>query len=172
VERSLILASSDAPALDLVACKLSGFSQRTVPTVKNSVARRLVDPKKIEVVGDEAKVMKFRPAPGSPTDFAVIPRPVRAMLRSTLSPVPKFNTEFCVGCHVCVRACPVDSLTHTTPPRVIKRDCIRCYCCQELCPHAAVAVPAFSKKLGAPARALRRVIKPTGKIRHPRQDHE
>lgn len=165
VERNLIMASADAPALDVVACKLSGFSHRTVPTVKNSIARGLIDPKKIEVVGDEAEVMKFRPAPGSPTDFAVIPKPVRAMLRSTLSPVPKFSNELCVGCHVCVRACPVDCLTHTTPPRVNKRDCIRCYCCQELCPHAAVTVPAFSKKLGAPAQALRRVIKAVGRMR-------
>jgi uncharacterized protein (DUF362 family)/NAD-dependent dihydropyrimidine dehydrogenase PreA subunit len=169
VERNLILASSDAPALDWVACKLSGFSHRTVPTVKHSLARGLFDPKEVVVVGDEAKPMKFRPAPGSPIDFAVIPRPVRAMLRSTLSPAPSFSIEECEGCHVCVKACPVDVLTRTTPPKVNKRDCIRCYCCQELCPHGAVSVPAFRKKLGAPAKALRSVIKATGKLRRKRQ---
>lgn len=165
VERNLILASSDAPALDLVACRLSGFSHRNVPTVKASIARGLIDPAKVEVIGDEAEVMKFRPAPGSPTDFAIIPRPVRAMLRSTLSPTPRFSADKCEGCQVCVRACPVDVLTRTTPPKIQKRDCIRCYCCQELCPHGAVLVPEFRKKLGAPATALRRMLKAAGKLK-------
>lgn len=138
--RGLILASADAPALDWEACRLSGFSPDAVPTVRLSAARGLLDPAGIEVVGDEAAVTPFAPAPGSPSDFAILPAFLRRSARGLFSPKPRFCKPRCTGCGICVEACPAHALLSGKPPEFLSSACIRCYCCQELCPSRAVEV--------------------------------
>ncbi len=146
IRRNMIMASADAPALDWEACRLSGFTPESVPTVRLTVEREYLDPAEIEVVGDEAEPMTFAPAPGSPTDFQLVPSAVKGLLRSTISPAPRFDKALCNGCRICIEACPAAALSDEQPPQIDKRACIRCYCCQELCPQSAVRVPHFARK--------------------------
>lgn len=141
VARGLLLASADAAALDWEAARLSGLEPTTIPTVRLSVQRRLFNPETIQVVGDPAESIPFRPAPGSACDWP-LPGFAKRLLRAALAPVPRFDGRTCTGCRVCSEACPSRALRPGTPPEISPEVCIRCYCCQELCPSGAVWVPS------------------------------
>lgn len=140
IDRGLILASRDAPSLDWEAARLSGFTPGMVPTVDMSIKKGILDVSAIKITGDMADPMRFEPAPGSPSDFSIVPGPIKRLARKILSPAPSFNRDPCVECGVCVEACPSFALTLARPPSVDVKKCIRCYCCQELCPHGAVTI--------------------------------
>jgi len=147
VKRELILASADTYALDYEATRLAGFTPEGVPTIKLALERGEVRADDIEVVGDEAEVMLFSPAPGSPAEFKFVPGVVRPLLRRILHPFPRFDEKKCVGCGVCVEACPGEALTLEKSVFLDSSKCIRCYCCQELCPHGAVDLPTGLARL-------------------------
>ena len=140
LKRGLLLASGDAAALDWEATRLSGFAPGDVPTVAVSVASGRLVPGDLQVVGDPAPVLPFRPAPGSPCDWP-LPGPLRRLAKGLLAPLPRFAAGVCTGCGVCVEACPAGALRPGTPPELVRERCLRCYCCQELCPHGAATVP-------------------------------
>ncbi len=140
IDRGLVLASPDAPALDWVAARLSGFRPDDVPTVAVSRRTGRISPDRIRVVGDPAAPVRFRPAPGSPCDWR-LPAPLRSLARALTAPLPRFDADTCTGCGVCVEGCPAQALAPGAPPRFSPRQCIRCYCCQELCPTGAAWVP-------------------------------
>ncbi|MBI5016478.1 MAG: DUF362 domain-containing protein [Deltaproteobacteria bacterium] len=140
IVRGLLLASSDAPALDWEAARLSGFDPRDVPTVRLCLAQGRVRPERVEVCGDPAEPLRFEPAAGSPCDFS-LPGPLKRLLAGVLSPAPRFDARLCTGCAACCEACPAGALTPGAPPEFSQERCVRCYCCQELCPSGAVRVP-------------------------------
>lgn len=140
VARGLLLAAADAPALDWLATRLSGFPSADVPTVRLGLAGGLVDPARVEVRGDGAEPLAFEPAAGSPCDFS-LPGPLKRLASRALAPPPRFDTALCTGCGACREACPAGALSGHTPPVLSQSTCVRCYCCQELCPAGAVRVP-------------------------------
>lgn len=139
VSRGLLLASSDAAALDAEATRLSGFDPEDVPTVAESLASGRLEPGRVRVVGDPARPLVFEPAAGSPCDWP-LPRFLKRWVRGALSPAPRFAAGRCTGCGACGAACPAGALRPGTPPELVQERCIRCYCCQELCPKGAVEV--------------------------------
>ena len=53
------------------------------------------------------------------------------------------DREKCVGCGICVRACPVEGKAIEVRNGKAEYDyskCIKCYCCQEMCPEEAITV--------------------------------
>lgn len=53
--------------------------------------------------------------------------------------MPWVKTEDCVGCKICVEACPVDAISMTRGAAVIdEKSCIRCGKCHDVCPQQAV----------------------------------
>jgi NAD-dependent dihydropyrimidine dehydrogenase PreA subunit len=138
--RGLVLAATDAAALDWEATRLSGFAPGAVPTVAASVASGRLDPDRVQVRGDPAGPLAFRPAPGSPCD-GPLTGPLQRWVKGWVAPLPRFAADRCTGCGVCVEACPAGALRPGTPPELVRELCLRCYCCQELCPQGAAQVP-------------------------------
>ena len=128
----LILASTDPVALDAVFCHLVDLKPELVPT---NVQR-----------GAEYRGML---------------RPVR-FLAPLLEKKPIVRKNICIGCGICVNACPVEGKAiHVEPVEQSGPDCgarsaagkqrrgvavydyskcIKCYCCQEMCPEQAITV--------------------------------
>ena len=72
---------------------------------------------------------------------AHLPNVVSALLRKALVSHPEVDPERCIGCGICVRACPPQTLKlGNGRPNFDLGNCIRCYCCQEHCPQGAITV--------------------------------
>lgn len=158
----LVMASANAHALDLAACKLIDYRPDEVDTVKFAEERGLI-PKtadELEILGEkiEPLVMKDFKKPESHFDLLHIlpvPTAVRAWITDRLSarPVPGF--DMCIGCGECARCCPPGAIDMKDKHPVIRRDaCIKCFCCQELCPKKAIKI-----KRGLLNRAMLKILK-------------
>ena len=53
---------------------------------------------------------------------------------------PKVNTELCIGCGICISACPKEAISLTNGKACINEDtCINCRICENKCPVAAIS---------------------------------
>ena len=87
------------------------------------------------------------------TEWGVpLPPFLKDRLRNWIISKPLLDPEKCVGCGLCVKMCPPQSLKLKDGRPVFDLpNCIRCYCCQEHCPKGAI-VP----KKTLPMRGLER----------------
>ena len=140
-----IMASSDAAALDRVACDILGVPSRAVPVIE--AARRLgfgeTDSARIDLVGDDPAqfgVRDFKPATHAGLHRVLpLPRAAFRLLRKLLTSRPEFDRAKCRECRLCVEACPAKCLRLRAGGPVVDRErCIECFCCQEACPHGAI----------------------------------
>lgn len=146
----LILASSDAVALDTVTTYLMGYNPQEVIMIRDAGKRRLGDTKfeDIKIVG-ECDIEKLR------IDFKK-PRVMLSKMPTFLTTItydltrvkPYIVQEKCKKCLICVNACPVDAIDKKEI-RINPSLCIECFCCHELCPEGAVEIkkPLLSKIL-------------------------
>ena len=141
-QMGVILASSDAVAMDAVACAVAGIDPLSVATTRLAHEQGLGcgDLSDIQVRGesiDAVMTRDFRWSSGT-NEWTRIPSPIRRMLRRQLVAAPRMRGRECMGCGDCATTCPVDAISPGKPPDVDLTRCIRCYCCQEVCNHSAV----------------------------------
>ena len=138
-----ILASTDALAMDIVACRMVGMDPAGVPTISNGIERGMATgkPEDIELLGavwEDFPYTKFRPAMKK---GLLVPKSVLRFVgnRVTMKPIP--DRKKCVGCGACAMGCPRHCITIINGKAKFNyRDCIRCYCCHELCPKRAIDI--------------------------------
>ncbi len=161
-EAGVILASTDAVALDRVACEVAGLDHTLAPLLRISAERGLgqADLAQIETVGtplEQLRCESFQPAPGmksSPSLQAALWSGAR--VRNIALDRPLMHREPCVACGHCVRICPAEAVRMDKRQGVARVDyalCIRCYCCAEICPEAAIdksPVPLIGRLLVSP----------------------
>jgi len=136
-----ILASTDAVAVDAVACQMVGINPMMVPTTRVAHEQNvgIGDLAQIELLGEKLESMSvadFRlpSSHGSFLSAAAMP-----FLRSRIVAKPVVAKDRCEGCWTCVEHCPASALSKDGRlPKVDYDRCIRCYCCQEMCPHDAM----------------------------------
>ena len=138
----LILASTDAVALDTTVQAIIGLKPFDVPTTAAAVKRGLGtgDLGRIEIVGEpleEVVVNDFR----LPSNAVVrsIPKPILALIARRVMVKPTVDKGKCTQCQSCLKNCPVNAVSLKDDyPRVDYRHCILCLCCYELCPQDAI----------------------------------
>lgn len=138
----MILASSDAVALDAVACTIVGIEPLSIDTTRLAAEQGLgcADLASIEIRGERIEdvlVCDFKPSSGR-SDWARIPTPIRRTLRRKLVAMPVVRVRECAGCGDCAAACPVGAITPGRPATIDLDKCIRCYCCAEVCNFSAI----------------------------------
>ncbi|MBR7104979.1 MAG: DUF362 domain-containing protein [Lentisphaeria bacterium] len=133
-----VAGSCDAAALDAAVAPLLGV--RDLLTVTRAEARGLLPEYVCE--GDIPRLQPLkRPDPPAPLSQWGLPLPtgIREIMRDRLLARPFLDKEKCIGCGLCARMCPPQSLKIREGKPVFKLDeCIRCCCCQEHCPKGAI----------------------------------
>ena len=142
----LIIASTDALALDAVICHLMGIDPQRVLYLRAAADMGLgqLDLRQIEVVGDAADpIADFRPP--------AIGRGLGTFIARWLSWLfvtqPRANRAKCVRCGTCAKQCPVDAIAMTPCPAIDAAKCISCYCCHEFCKFHAMDLAPRSRLL-------------------------
>ena len=141
----LIFAGSDGIAVDSAICKVLGLPPQGLLTnrIGSDLGLGVSRLKDIEIVGegiDEVKVMGFR-FPKSMEPQWGLPRPLRWLLRNSLTARPSIRRDVCKLCEICVKGCPPKAMAQVNEKIDIDYGkCIRCFCCSELCPEDAVDI--------------------------------
>lgn len=142
---NVIMASTDAAALDMTVCRMLGIPPEQLLTNRIALQMKLTgDP--IQVDGDLPRVRGFRLPAMTPLVFG--PRIFHGWLRKHLIQRPATLGGACQLCGECWKYCPAKAISHDRQRVYFDYDrCIRCYCCLEVCPHGALRAeePRFGK---------------------------
>lgn len=153
VKMNVIIASADPVAVDAVFCRLVHLKPELVYTNVHGQSYGIGTWQdgniRILTVDGELSVEEAVAKWGNP-DFNVQrgsgfsgTLPIVGSLLPLLDRKPVVNKELCVGCGVCVNACPLEEKAiffKKGTPAYNYRKCIKCYCCQEMCPEKAIDV--------------------------------
>ena len=141
-EMGLILASTDAIAVDSLICQILGKNPLKVPTNKNAYERGLgeADINKIKVLGYQPDVIDdFKWPPNIASSLDMVPSFISKGLMKFWWSRPVIDPEVCTKCGKCVKNCPVEALSAGVKiPEFDYPECINCMCCMEMCPEKAV----------------------------------
>ena len=140
----VMLASTDAVAVDSVIAVLMGIEPSQVPTIVHADMRKLgvADINNIEILGESIKDVKQKPflLPSSGAK-AKIPRVVAEIAKKLIRYYPYVVNTKCIRCGACIKACPAKIVSIKNNRIVFNYSkCIACFCCQEVCPQAAIKI--------------------------------
>ena len=151
-----ILASRDMYALDEYAVRLMGMNPDDTEMLRAAKKLGLLHGQTVQFAGDALSPADppFQLPDSKKLDFmSHVPAPMRKIAKKFMSkvlkPVPKIDTNTCVGCGKCAESCPmhiIDIAGHKASIRD-KKKCISCFCCQEMCPVRAIHVKRHIRHL-------------------------
>jgi uncharacterized protein (DUF362 family)/Pyruvate/2-oxoacid:ferredoxin oxidoreductase delta subunit len=138
----LLLASTDAVALDIVAAKMMGYKdgeiEITTATQKKGLGARSFS--EIEMLGEKLAELSL-PKFTLPSNrlLKLIPRFLLAPIKPLVWVRPAILDGNCINCNICVDNCPTNTIRKGgKKPYFDYTNCINCMCCHELCPEKAV----------------------------------
>lgn len=148
---NVILVSKDPVALDTVFCHLVYLDPKLVPTNVSGMEQGVGTMQNITVVTPSGRMTPEEAAAEyGRSDFNVQRgRDYKGIVGAArfLAPIlekkPVVIADRCIGCGMCVSACPVDHKAVKLVNHKAVYDysrCIKCYCCQEMCPEKAITV--------------------------------
>jgi uncharacterized protein (DUF362 family)/NAD-dependent dihydropyrimidine dehydrogenase PreA subunit len=142
-ELGLLLAGTDAVAIDTVAGDIIGYPEGFIDTTRIAAAQGLgtgtLDG--IRITGDGAGVKAEDFALPSNRAMQLIPRPFVRLLAPLVWVKPVIDPARCTGCAFCAESCPVQTIHREGKVyRIDERDCIKCLCCHELCPETSIDI--------------------------------
>jgi uncharacterized protein (DUF362 family)/NAD-dependent dihydropyrimidine dehydrogenase PreA subunit len=137
----LVIASTDAIALDVIQSKIMGFDPLKIPTINAAIERKIINISDIKVIGDykSSNIPKINYKPnGTGKGIKKIITAAKSYLTKTPILIPEVNTDKCIKCGICAKLCPVQCITLKPYPTFDRKKCIKCYCCHEHCPQGAI----------------------------------
>lgn len=136
--RGFLAGCSDSLALDASVAEKLGVPNLLL--LRNAAERGILPD--FEDAGDipEKNPLKLPDPPGILSEWGVtLPPFLKNVMRDFVVSKPKLNPDLCIGCGLCVKMCPPQSLKLAKGKPVFDLpNCIRCYCCQEHCPKGAI----------------------------------
>lgn len=132
VNLGLIIAGTDAVAVDMVASKIIGWDPMEVGTNYLAVKRGLApsDLREIEIVGEALEdVTRPFKKPQTHQDGRMFVEAYMPIICDELK---------CVNCGICSQICPGKAIEIHAHPEFDEEKCIQCFCCIELCPQGAL----------------------------------
>jgi uncharacterized protein (DUF362 family) len=133
VKMDLVLASTDAVAMDIAVCRILGIEPVGIPALKRAKIRGLW-PARIDypIQGPEDVAYKGFRLPNTADHLLTGKKPPRK------SPV---ITDKCIACGDCASICPKQAVrVKGQMAAVTYSKCIRCFCCHEVCPEDAIVL--------------------------------
>lgn len=141
----LILASSDAVALDTVAAKIIGLVPMQIHTTKSAAERGLgtAHIEEMEILGEKIQDVAAKDFKLSAVAVGLIRKKIPAFLhgfiQGQLVLIPKVLPKKCTACQECVESCPTGAVRMLErKARIDKPRCIHCMCCHEVCRFHAI----------------------------------
>lgn len=143
-----IIASTDTPAVDVVASRLIGLEPEDVAYLREALGRW----------PDWGRPGEVGPAELAPVPGFALPRSFIHGVKSYMANWLVFSflkksrlrirADLCTACGTCEESCPVGAMKIEDGKPVIDREaCIACYCCHELCPRGAVELTPYVRSL-------------------------
>lgn len=141
VHRGWVVGGTDALALDAaVAPLLNGGKELLI--LRNAAERNILPD--FEIVGKQPQIepLELPPPPGLLCEWGVmLPPGLKKYIREWMVARPVLDEEKCIGCGLCAKMCPPESLKIINGKAVFHYpECIRCFCCQEHCPKGAITI--------------------------------
>lgn len=142
----LLLASTDAVAVDAVAAEIVGVPAEDVPTTRLAAEAGLGIgwPQGIRIVGESIESVAVAPFQlTSNRRMEVLPPLIAGLLGPFFWMKPFIEGGKCEQCDACVDNCPTRAIARRgggEPPRVDDELCITCWCCHEGCPSGAISI--------------------------------
>ncbi len=136
--RGFLAGCTDSLALDASAAETLGVPELLL--LRNAAERGILP--EFENTGEipEKNPLKLPDPPGILSEWGVtLPPILKNVMRDFVVSKPKLDPNLCIGCGLCVKMCPPQSLKLVNGKPVFDLpNCIRCYCCQEHCPKGAI----------------------------------
>ena len=160
----LILASSDAVALDAVASKIIGMDPMQIQTTTIADQRGLgtAQMAEMELLGEKIQDIEARDFKQSAIAVGLIRKNIPAFLHGfiqwQLVLIPRVLPKKCTACEECVDICPTGA-SHMLEgkARIDKSRCIHCMCCHEVCRFHAIKLG--QRPLGRMLRKMTTIYK-------------
>jgi uncharacterized protein (DUF362 family)/Pyruvate/2-oxoacid:ferredoxin oxidoreductase delta subunit len=138
----LLLASTDAVALDMVAAKMMGYKdgEPEITTAAQKKGLGASSFSEIEILGKKLAELSL-PKFTLPSNrfLKLIPNFLLAPIKPLVWVRPAILDGNCINCNVCVDNCPTNTIRKgEKKPSFDYTNCINCMCCHELCPEKAV----------------------------------
>ncbi len=153
-EANLLVAGSDAVAVDSILAVVMGLKPFDVLTIKEASKRGLgeADIKNITVLGEDLSEVVGEPfiLPATSLIHKMAPF-IMGIAKRFIKYYPCLIYNNCIKCSACINACPNNAI-HMKDGRVVfdYSKCVSCFCCQEFCPVSAIKVrkSVFAKLIG------------------------
>jgi uncharacterized protein (DUF362 family)/NAD-dependent dihydropyrimidine dehydrogenase PreA subunit len=144
----VLLFATNPHALDYCVARIMNLDPSLVPTLKVAQQQGLLQPERIEILGDPIDQFVITDFQVNRSRFSTTGTQGFHMrfFKEQVTPRPEIHPDKCTLCGGCVSVCPVDPKAvefingRQQPPQYNYRRCIRCYCCQEMCPDEAISI--------------------------------
>ncbi len=138
----LILASTDAVALDAIAARILGFDDGEILTTeyayRSGLGEKFIE--NISVRGESLEAFRnLQIALPSNRFHRFVPASIVKVLGKLVWVRPRPNEGRCQRCGACIVTCPAQAMSSKDKfPVIDYNKCISCFCCDEVCPHNAI----------------------------------